>query len=1171
MKTKKIFSKLIAMVLSVVLVVGLLPMTAFAVESEYSRGDIAIINKMITNNGLKLPLSDGTNVPDEWMAINPNSQHLDSYTTWIWDGESTYYIRYINVYGCGLTGSLNLSGLNRLSLLDCSRNSLTELNVSGLTNLLSLRCWDNELISLEAPGLSKLNYIDFSDNYKLESLDLSGASSLTALRVYNELTDLNVSGMMSLKEFRCSYTLLTSLDLSELESLENVDCADNEKLTSLNVSDCPSLTYLQCWNNNLSNLNVSGSTSLEYLGCSGNNLTSLNLSGLTSLEELECSYNRLSSLNVTGLTSLTGLWCDNNNLTSLNVSGLPNLDFADCRYNYIAPNNLMGYNDKWDNLEPWGYARFQYTPQKSEDDKFQLIVTAGEGGSVSGNPDGKYKEGDLIRLSATIEDEEVYRFDRWDISEGVMLLPETLKNKNIEFLMPANNVIANAVFKKLPKLTITEVEGIRYSLMAGDALGYELYYPGSSGYYPPGTEIRCYVTAEQGYRFNGWTGNGVDFNTSTMIIDEVRYNTVYFTMPDNDVTVTPVAIRDEYYFSCQALSNGKIDPNGTPGGYIPAGTLITQTAIPNLDYEFDKWTVSDVAGNPLKNADGNPITLLSEAQTGSSTIFFEMPEADVYLYANFKVTDIPLELEISVNPGTMKWGRYVKEHDWLDVALIILKKIPNPAAPAIHVMDLMSNTLEQIEMVYYLQHIWSNSLNLNARIKNSNQTARYEGTLTITLPQDMCFSKGEVRAWNPNYTVSPNGKTLTVPVPEIGLTNGAWVSLLSGITIHPTIDSFNYVEGVTDNGIIQASLTYNGLQEEKTINANNRVGIEKEYASELKPPDARSLYIQCPVDVLILNSSGELLAQVANYDDAVICIDGLVAYAVGETKYVSIPHDKLSDFQVKLEAADNGTMSLLSFDVTNGNINNLTTFIDVPLTKSEVYNTDITSEALSLFSANGGNPMEPDSFIKIENDSEGRQIVSIQYIENGETKTDSFILGDETLPVVLLDVIIDTMPIKTVYTEGEPLDLSGMVITAAYSDDSTKTVTGYTTDPVDGATLNSVGPQTVTVSYTEGGITKTACFTVMVNALPPIEPGNSDAEFLQAMSAEILRNGLGQNNLLLNGKTLILVIDGREFVLSTNANNRNISGEIALGDGYYLVFDIKGNGSNVKDFRIIKR
>ena len=80
----------------------------------------------------------------------------------------------------------------------------------------------------------------------------------------------------------------------------------------------------------------------------------------------------------------------------------------------------------------------------------------------------------------------------------------------------------------------------------------------------------------------------------------------------------------------------------------------------------------------------------------------------------------------------------------------------------------------------------------------------------------------------------------------------------------------------------------------------------------------------------------------------------------------------------------------------------------------------------------------------------------------------------------------------------------------------------------------------------------------------------SDAEFLHERT-DRLRKGMSQNELRLNGKVLTLVIDGREFVLSRNANNRNISGEIALGDGYFLKYDIKGNGSNIKDFRIIKK
>lgn len=83
---------------------------------------------------------------------------------------------------------------------------------------------------------------------------------------------------------------------------------------------------------------------------------------------------------------------------------------------------------------------------------------------------------------------------------------------------------------------------------------------------------------------------------------------------------------------------------------------------------------------------------------------------------------------------------------------------------------------------------------------------------------------------------------------------------------------------------------------------------------------------------------------------------------------------------------------------------------------------------------------------------------------------------------VLESIEITSEPTKTEYAAGETLNLSGLVVTAHYSDESGKPVTGYTTSPAAGAELNSPGTQTVTVSYTEGGVTKTASFEVEVSA-----------------------------------------------------------------------------------------
>ena len=84
----------------------------------------------------------------------------------------------------------------------------------------------------------------------------------------------------------------------------------------------------------------------------------------------------------------------------------------------------------------------------------------------------------------------------------------------------------------------------------------------------------------------------------------------------------------------------------------------------------------------------------------------------------------------------------------------------------------------------------------------------------------------------------------------------------------------------------------------------------------------------------------------------------------------------------------------------------------------------------------------------------------------------------------------------------------------------------------------------------------------------------SDAEFLQERAATILTNGLTNNELRLsanNNAILTLVIDGRTFVLATGVNNRNVSGRVELPDGSgTLIFDIRGNGSNVREFTIVK-
>ena len=84
---------------------------------------------------------------------------------------------------------------------------------------------------------------------------------------------------------------------------------------------------------------------------------------------------------------------------------------------------------------------------------------------------------------------------------------------------------------------------------------------------------------------------------------------------------------------------------------------------------------------------------------------------------------------------------------------------------------------------------------------------------------------------------------------------------------------------------------------------------------------------------------------------------------------------------------------------------------------------------------------------------------------------------DIVVEKTLSGITLNTDSVKKTYTYGEGLNLSGLEVTASYSDNSTAKVNNYTTSPANGETLNSVGDVYVVVMYEN----KTATFAVTVN------------------------------------------------------------------------------------------
>jgi len=79
-------------------------------------------------------------------------------------------------------------------------------------------------------------------------------------------------------------------------------------------------------------------------------------------------------------------------------------------------------------------------------------------------------------------------------------------------------------------------------------------------------------------------------------------------------------------------------------------------------------------------------------------------------------------------------------------------------------------------------------------------------------------------------------------------------------------------------------------------------------------------------------------------------------------------------------------------------------------------------------------------------------------------------------------IAIKTPPTKTTYVSGEKLDLTGLVLTVTYSDDSTEDITaGYTASPANNSAVVTANTQ-VTITYQE----KTTTQAITVNQATPV-------------------------------------------------------------------------------------
>lgn len=191
--------------------------------------------------------------------------------------------------------------------------------------------------------------------------------------------------------------------------------------------------------------------------------------------------------------------------------------------------------------------------------------------------------------------------------------------------------------------------------------------------------------------------------------------------------------------------------------------------------------------------------------------------------------------------------------------------------------------------------------------------------------------------------------------------------------------------------------------------------------------------------------------------------------------------------------------------------------------------------------------------------------ITITYAEGGVSKTCTQAI---TVSNYLSSIAVTHAPTKTSYFTGETFNSAGMVVTATMADGSKKTVTGYTCSP----TTMAANTTAVTVSYSEGGVTKTTTTPVTVTSISNTLASNSWATIRAVSDA-----GKGSNywsvgdakGITINGKvgaTTISNLAISVFILGFNHNaSREGSNRIHFQIGKIngtLVGLVDGNYSN---------
>ena len=217
------------------------------------------------------------------------------YDTYTVENESLakWYLKYADSNNDGMISSTEA---NSVTVLGSEQDAIATFGPENIESFENLSCFRNlreiHINNLQETGL-------YSRGVQTAVVRHPTLEKIVYCDVEVPIIDLR--DCPHLREIDLSYCKIGNVLLPP--SIERVDLRRG-KVTSIDVTECPQLTYLQVGGNQLTSLNLSGNPKLETLSVWDNQLTSLDVSKLQHLKKLYCANNKFATLDLSHNTGI---------------------------------------------------------------------------------------------------------------------------------------------------------------------------------------------------------------------------------------------------------------------------------------------------------------------------------------------------------------------------------------------------------------------------------------------------------------------------------------------------------------------------------------------------------------------------------------------------------------------------------------------------------------------------------------------------------------------------------------------------------------------------------------------------------------------------------------------------------------------------------------------------